>query len=261
MKFSRINAMLLSYYYASINSVDRIFDVIYWPIIDLVVWGFASFFIKNISNVNVMSMLLGGVILWVFVWRASQDIAVYVLEGFYSKNQYYLFSSPVTNAENIISIVILSFIRCLMTFVIMFILALVLYSFNVFTIPLFFLAIAIFLLSLFGWAMGLLVTSMIYFFGKRIQVLAWSTTWIIQPFSCVFYPLSALPGWAASIAVILPTTAVFENLRSYLSTGTINYWSLGYAFVANIAFLIISAIILHLSFEHARKTGLIAKSD
>lgn len=261
MKLYRIKALLLKYFYVSINSIDRIFDIIYWPIIDLVVWGFASYFIKDLSNVNILSMLIGGVILWVFVWRASQDIAVYVLEGFYSKNHYHLFSSPVKLSEDIVSIILLGFVRSLMTFGVLVALAFIMYSFNMFTIPLFFIAIAVFLLSLFGWAMGLFVTSMLYFFGKRIQVLAWSTTWVVQPFSCVFYPMSSLPGWAASIAKVLPTTPVFENLRSFITTGTINYGSLLYSFVANVVLLVLMAFLLKFSFEHARKTGLLAKSE
>ena len=90
MKLHRINALLLKYYYITINRVDRLFDIIYWPILDLFIWGFTALFIQKLSDVNVMSMLLGAVILWVFVWRASQDIAVFVLEDFWSRNLYHL---------------------------------------------------------------------------------------------------------------------------------------------------------------------------
>ena len=95
MKLHRIFALLLKYYYISINRVDRLFDVIYWPIIDLFMWGFAAIYMEGISSKKLVGMLLGGIILWMFVWRSSQDIAVFVLEDFWSRNLYHLFSSPI----------------------------------------------------------------------------------------------------------------------------------------------------------------------
>jgi ABC-2 type transport system permease protein len=261
MKLHRIFTLLHKYYYITINRVDRIFDILYWPIIDLIIWGFTSAYIKDISDVNLLSMLLGGIILWVFVWRASQDIAVFVLEDFWSRNLYHLFSSPVRLSEHIISIIILGFMRATATFFVLLVLAFLLYSFNILTIPLYYIAISIFLLSLFGWSMGLFVSSLIFRYGKRIQVLAWSIVWIIQPFSCIFYPLSALPGWAAGIARILPTTRIFENLRQILDNGTIDLWGLGYSLIANIVILTAMAFFMHSSFRKAKITGLIAKSD
>ena len=263
MKAYRIAALLHKYYYITINRIDRIFDIIYWPVIDLVIWGFTSSYIKELSDVNLLSILLGGIILWVFVWRASQDIAVFMLEDFWSRNLYHLFSSPVRLSEHTISIIILGFLRALATFFVLLVLAFIMHSFSILTIPLYYVAISIFLLSLFGWAMGLFVTSLIFRFGKRIQVLAWSVVWVIQPFSCIFYPLSALPEWASGIARILPTTYIFENLRNLLDPriGIINYGEIAYSFVASSVLIILTALFLNSSFHKAKKTGLIAKCD
>ena len=117
MKIYRINALLLKYYYISINSIDRIFDIVYWPVIDIIIWGFASYFIKDVSSVNLLAMLMGCLILWTFVWRSCQDIAVYVLDDFWSKSLYHVFSSPVRLSEHVISIMLLAFLRACVTFV------------------------------------------------------------------------------------------------------------------------------------------------
>ena len=261
MKFYRITALLLKYWYISINRFDRLFDVFYWPLLDLVIWGFASAYIQDISEYNLLSMFLGGIILWVFLWRASQDIAVYVLEDFWSKNLYHLFSSPVTLTEHVTSIILVGFLRSLVTFAFLTFFAALLYQFNFFTLPFIFIGAAVFLLLLFGWFMGFLVVSLILRYGQRIQVLAWSITWVIQPFSCVFYPLSALPAWAKPIASVLPTPHIFENLRSLLFQGVINWSSLGYSFCVELVLLFLGGWFLKKSFEHARYSGLLAKSD
>ena len=261
MRLYRINALLLKYYYITLNRVDRLFDIFYWPMIDIIVWGFASAFIEDISSYNLLSMLMGGIILWMFVWRASQDIAVFVLEDFWSKNLYNLFSSPVRVSEHLLSIILFGFLRGLASFIVMSLLAFLLYSFNILTIPLGYIVISIFLLSLFGWSLGLFVTAFIFRFGQRIQVLAWSVAWIIQPFSCIFYPLSSLPSWAVPIARLLPTTHVFETLRAVLFDGSINPAGLWYAFIADIILLLAMAFFMKSSFERARVTGMLAKGE
>ena len=261
MKLHRINALLLKYYYITINRVDRLFDIIYWPILDLFIWGFTALFIQKLSDVNVLSMLLGAVILWVFVWRASQDIAVFVLEDFWSRNLYHLFSSPVKLSEHLVSIIIIGFLRALATFVLMWLVGIIFYSFNILTISPLLIAFSVLLLTLFGWAIGLFVAAFIFRFGQRIQVLAWSVTFLISPFACIFYPLSVLPGWAAKIAIVIPPTYVFESLRAMISGTPVNQAGLIYSLVSSILLFIMMAFFLEQSFKKSKQTGLLAKGD
>ena len=261
MKLHRINALLLKYYYITINRVDRLFDIIYWPILDMFIWGFTALFIQKLSDVNVLSMLLGAVILWVFVWRASQDIAVFVLEDFWSRNLYHLFSSPVKLSEHMVSIIIMGFLRALATFVLMWIVGVIFYSFNILEASPLLIAFSVLLLTIFGWAVGLFVAAFIFRFGQRIQVMAWSVTFLLSPFACVFYPLSALPNWAAKIAAIVPVTYVFEAWRAMIGGIPINQAGLAYSLISSIILFVAMAFFLEKSFRKPRKTGLLAKGD
>ena len=159
MKLHRIKAMILNYYYFSINSMDRIFDIIYWPVLDILIWGFVTYYISGLSNFNVVNAILGAIILWVFIWRASQDIVVYLLESYWSRSVYYLFSSPVKSSEVIASLCILGLIRGFISFAILNALAFILYQFNIFNFNLFHITIFITLLTLLGWGLGILVSS------------------------------------------------------------------------------------------------------
>ena len=50
------------------RSLDRIFDIVYWPVISLLLWGFTSMFIASTSSFSgVMEFFLGGAVLWMFV--------------------------------------------------------------------------------------------------------------------------------------------------------------------------------------------------
>ncbi|MBI2112200.1 ABC transporter permease [Candidatus Woesearchaeota archaeon] len=261
MKLHRITAMLWNYYYDTIHSADRLFDVFYWPILDIFIWGFMTYFIQGLSEVRLINVILGGILLWVFIWRASQDIAVYLLENFWTRNVYHLFASPLRTSELAISLFIVGAVRSFVAFIVMAILSYLLYGFKVISFNILHFSLFVLILFLFAWGIGLLISSFIFRWGSRVQVLAWSIIWVIQPFSCVFYPLSALPLWAAKIAVFLPTTHVFEGMRASLQGLAINYQSLAYAFLFSVIFLIISAWVLSLAIKRSKHRGLLAKPE
>jgi ABC-2 type transport system permease protein len=261
MKLHRINALLLKYYYISINRFDRIFDLFYWPLLDIIIWGFMSVYVQKISDVNLLSMIMGGIILWVFVWRSSQDIAVFVLEDFWTKNLYNLYSSPLKISEMIASLMIWGFLRSMITFAFLASVAIIFYSMNIFSIGIVLLTFFAFALLVFAWALGLIIASAVMRWGARIQVLAWSVVWIVQPFSCVFYPLEALPLWAQKVSFFFPTTHIFEGMRAALSGGVVNYGNLGFALLFSFIAFILTSLLFGASVKKARKTGLLAKAE
>jgi len=261
MKLYRIKAMMLNYYYFSINSLDRLFDVFYWPLLDIFIWGFMTYFIKGISDFNIINIILGGIVLWVFLWRSSQDIVVYLLEHYWSRSTYHIFATPVRTSEFVASLCILGVLRSFLSFGVMAVLSYILYGFNIFSFNMIHVVIFVSLLLLIGWGLGILISSLIFRYGSRIQVLAWSVIWIIQPFSCVFYPLKALPPWAAKVAVLLPTTHIFEQLRASISGEALNYGSLVYALIFGIVFLVVVSWLLVGSIKRAKKSGIFAKPE
>jgi ABC-2 type transport system permease protein len=46
--------------------------------------------------------------------------------------------------------------------------------------------------------------------------MAWSIMFLLLPLTCVYYPVSVLPGWLQTIAWSLPPTYVFEGMRALL---------------------------------------------
>ena len=261
MMLHRINALMLKYYYITINRFDRMFDLFYWPLLDIFIWGFMSIHISKISNLNLISFIFGGIILWLFVWRSSQDISVFVLEDFWSRNVYNLFSTPLMLKELVISLIIWALIRTIIAFAFLTLVAYLIYHFTIFTIGILYLGMFVLVLIIFSWALGLFISSFIMRFGSKIQVLAWSLVWIVQPFSCVFYPLNSLPVWAQHIAVLLPTTYIFENMRAVLSGNDVNPYTMLLAIFLSLIFFLVSAMFFYSSFKSAKKSGLLAKNE
>lgn len=260
MKLYRVWAMMLKYFYITKNRVDRIFDIVYWPVLNIFIWGFLTIYINKISNYNLLSMILGGVILWLFVWRSTQDMGIFVLEEFWNRDLYHLYSSPIKPSEHILAIVIIGLVRALAAFVLVFAVAYILYSFNIFIFGMY-LPLFVLLLTLIGWVLGIFIVAMIFRWGHRIQVFAWSLPFGIQPFCCILYPLSSLPAWAVPIAVILPPTYIFESMRAVIAGNPFPWNNILYAVLLTLVLLVIGTLVLGKAINHARKTGLIANVD
>src|SRR5262245_9591754 len=239
------------------RSLDRIFDIVYWPVISLLLWCFTSTFVSTTSSSSgVMEFFLGGAVLWSLFWRAQTDVGTFILEDFWSRNIYNLFASPVTPLELFCAIGLIGLLRCLLSFAFLSVLTWLLYAFNILRIG--GLAIAVFttVLLLFGWVIGIVISALIFRHGLRTQVLAWSVGFIIQPFSCVFYPLESMPRWVQFVALTLPTTYVFEGLRHAIATGELAVWSLITALGLTFLLLLAALLFFQYALLQAKKLGL-----
>lgn len=254
--------LVYKFYCICYRSLDRIFDIVYWPVISLLLWGFTSTFVAQTSTASgVMEFFLGGAVLWSLFWRAQTDVGTFILEDFWSRNVYNLFASPVTPLELFCAIGLVGLIRCILSFFFLGFLAWVLYAYNILHIG--GLAISVFttVLLLFGWVIGIVISALIFRYGLRIQVLAWSVGFIIQPFSCVFYPLDSMPGWVQGIAVLFPTTHVFEGLRHAIATGELATGPLLNALGLTFALLLIALLYFQYALRQAKKLGLLTRFE
>ncbi len=244
------------------RSLDRIFDIVYWPVISLLLWGFTSMFIASTSSFSgVMEFFLGGAVLWSLFWRAQTDVGTFILEDFWSRNVYNLFASPVTSIELFAAIGLIGLIRCILSFLFLTFLAWGLYAFNIMDIGGTAIAVFTSVLLLFGWVIGILIAALIFRYGLRIQILAWSIGFIIQPFSCVFYPLDSMPGWVQGIAITLPSTHVFEGLRYAIATGELAWQPLLLSFGLTAVLFILSIAYFQYALYQAKKLGLLTRFE
>ena len=115
-------------------------------------------------------------------------------------------------------------------------------------------------LVLTGWAISQFVTGILIRYGLGAESLTWVLPFLIAPFSCIYYPLSTLPVWMQSIAVFIPTTYVFEGMRALLVEGNFQASLMVKGFTLNILYLILGLIAFFISFQAARRNGLLLQS-
>lgn len=262
MKSHRIAAVMLRHYYEARRNIDRITDMVYWPVLDIIVWGFFTIYLTrgNRLQPGLVSFLLGAAILWGTFYAFQRDMAVGFLDELWSRNLVNLFSTPLNVWEYLTGLVCVNFLKALVGLLAAATIAWLAYSFNIFPwmlsfLP--FLAVLIF----FALALGVLITGLIFRYTTRIQGLAWSFAGLLQPVSCVFYPVSSLPKVLRGVAWMLPTTHAFEGMRQALAGGGFSSRHFWWGLLLDAAYLGLAVVAFRSIFEAARTRGLLVKLE
>lgn len=256
----RVWAIVVRHLYNFRRSYDRLSDSIYWPVMDLIVWGLTSKWMASGSEIpDAALFVLTGVVFWQVVWRSNYEISVNLLEEFWNQNLANIFSTPLKVSEWIGAVMLIGLIKNLLTIIVGVGGVWLLYSLNILSMGWWLLPF-FFLLLISGWFMGFLASGLIIYHGQKIQTLAWTMGFLFAPFSAVFYPLEVLPSWAQMISKTLPTSYIFEGMREVIRTGNMSWDLLVKSIVLNAIYLIASiAFFIHM-FEKRREKGL-AKLD
>ena len=256
MKFHRIYALSLRHLYVIRSSFPRILDLIYWPTIQIVLWGFISKFFTMHSDFynHTVGIILSAPILYDFLFRSSISFNMLFLEEIWSRNFTNLFVAPLKVSEIIMALTVTALLRTLIGIIPAILLAAPFFGVSIFNLGpsliLLFLS-----LYLFGITLGILVTSGLLRYGPAFENIAWSSLFLLAPLGCVYYPLSILPDWLQILAKSLPLVYIFEEVRSILLDNVVNYSNIMSALILNLVYFGSAIFIFYLSFSGARKKG------
>ena len=258
MKLHRIWGVILRYNYLFKHSLDRQVDAFYWPTVDLVLWGITSTYIASQGpNPNLaVLMVVSGIVLWIVLWRGQYEFTVNILEDVWNKNLINMFVSPLKLSEWITAFSLLGLVKAIVSTGFASLVAFLLYKIHIFEHGLLLLPL-LFLLLMTGWWVGLFVGGMIMRFGTKVQNFAWSMVFIISPFSAVYYPLSALPNWAQKVAVIVPSSYVFEGARQVFTQGILDWRKVIIALSLNCLYIALALAFFKSSFKKVLNRGLV----
>jgi ABC-2 type transport system permease protein len=256
MKFYRIFALFLRHFYLIKSSFPRILDLIYWPTIQIVLWGFISKFFTMHSDFynHTVGIILSCAILYDFLFRSSISFNMLFLEEIWSRNFTNLFIAPLKISEIITALTLTALIRTLIGIVPAIILATPFFGVSLFDLgP----SLILLFLSLyfFGITLGLIVVSGLLKYGPAFENVAWSSLFLLAPLGCIYYPISILPDWLQILAKGLPLVYIFEEVRSILINNVVNYSNILSALTLNLVYFLTSIIIFYSAFNEARKRG------
>ena len=256
MNLNKIFALSLRHVYLVKGSFPRILDLIYWPTIQIFLWGFISkFFTLNSSYFeNTVGIILSAAILYDFLFRSSISYNMMFLEEIWSRNFTNLFIAPIKISEIITALTFTAIFRTLIGLVPAALLAIPLFGVSIFKIgiPLIFLLITLYI---FGVTLGLLVTSGLIRFGPSFENIAWASLFFLAPLGCIYYPIEILPDWLQIIAKLLPLVHIFEEMRNVLIHDIVNYYQILKAIIISFIYFVFGIIVFYLSYEGAKNRG------
>jgi ABC-2 type transport system permease protein len=217
LSIRRVGAMVLRYWYLLRSSWARLLELIYWPAVQMVMWGFLqTYLVEHTSLVaRAGATFIGAVMLWDILFRGQLGFSISFLEEMWSRNLANLMMSPLRPVEFIAALMIMSIVRLAIGMVPVSFMAIAFFGFNVWALGL---ALAAFFanLMLTSWSVGILVSGLVLRNGLGAETFAWSIMFLLLPLTCVYYPVSVLPDWLQAVAWSLPPTYVFEGMRALL---------------------------------------------
>ena len=252
----RILAMFLRHYWVITGSWPRLLEMMYWPTVQIVLWGFLTQFLATNSTfvAQAFGVLLSGAILWDVLFRGQLGVSVSFLEEMWSRNLAQLFISPLRTYEFAASLMLMSLFRTLIGIVPASVLAMAFFGFNVYELG-FSLVLFFANLIVFGWALALAICGLILRFGMGAENLAWTLMFALAPICGIYYPISTLPEWLQMIALALPASHVFEGMRAVMVDHVVRWELMGYAAMLNIVYLVLGSAAFFALFEKSRESG------
>lgn len=231
--FWRIMAIARRHAYVLQRSPHRLFDVVMWPAVDVVLFGSIGVFAASRGSsgsaaAQVMLYLLVGVVLWHVVYQAQIAVATGFLEETWTRSVLSMLVTPMREWEYVLGVALFGLLKLVMGVGAVALIAWLAYSFSITSIGFGLIPIAILLLTV-GWAIALVVIGLVLRYGNGAEALVWGVLFVVMPLSGTFYPVSSLPAVLRPIAEALPTTHAFAAGRAFAAGAETPWRELGLA--------------------------------
>jgi len=254
--FNRVAAMVRRYWYLLRSSWPRILDLIYWPAVQMLMWGFLQVYISQNAGFFAQAggVFIGAVLLWDILFRGQLGFSISFLEEMYARNLGNIMMSPLRPAEFLLALMVMSIVRLLIGMIPVSVLAIAFFGFNLWALGL---ALAAFFANLIltSWSVGIFVAGLLLRNGLGAESMAWTIMFLFLPLTCVYYPVVILPGWLQYFAWALPPTYVFEGMRALVIDHVFRADLMAQAFAFNIALFAAASFAFLKLLESARVHG------
>src|SRR5258708_25409491 len=110
---NRIQAMVLRYWYLLMSSWPRLLELIYWPALQIITWGFLQSYIAQNDSffARAGGTLIGAVILWDILFRGQLGFSISFLEAMWARDLGNLMMSPLKPIAFLSALSLLCLIR------------------------------------------------------------------------------------------------------------------------------------------------------
>ena len=239
----------------------RLFDIVLWPMVDVVLYGSIGAFVSAQSSAagrSSASYMLAGIMLFHFLYQAQVANSTAFLEETWSRNLLNIVTTPVSEWEYAAGMALIGLVKLGLGIAMVILAGIVLYSFNLFDLGLALIPIAVSLMVI-GWAMSLFVIGLVLRFGQAAEAWTWGILFMIMPLSGVFYPVSSLPAALRPIGKVLPTTYAFESARVILDGKPTPWGTIGIAWLGGLVAVVLAVAYIARMLRTFRRRGYVTR--
>ena len=239
--FWRVMTIARRHAYVLQRSPHRLFDIVVWPVVDVVLFGSIGIFAAGRLGgaAQVALYLLVGVVLWHVVYQAQISLATGFLEETWSRTVLNLMVTPMREWEYVAGVALFGLVKLVAGVGAVALIAWAAYAFKITALGWGLVPVAALLLAV-GWAIALFVIGLVLRFGSGAEALAWGILFVVMPLSGTFYPVTALPGILRPIGEVLPTTHAFAAGRAFAMGAPTPWHELGLAAAGTGAMLLVA---------------------
>ncbi len=226
----RVRTVVRRHGYVLWRSPHRWFEIIVFPIVDVLLFGSLGAFVAQENDLSRASApyLLAGIMLFHFLFQSQIALSTGFMEETWTRNLLNMMTTPLREIEYIVGLVVYSLFKLAGAMVVVSLAALVMWGFGLGEIGWGLVPIAGILLVL-GWALALLMIGLLLRYGQSAEILVWASTFLILAISGVFNPVDSIPGVLQPFARNLPTTHVFTAARALLDGDAMPWTDIGVA--------------------------------
>jgi ABC-2 type transport system permease protein len=253
---ARVGAMVMRHWYVLRSSVPRLIELVYWPGVQMLTWGFMQTYVGEASGRIALAAgtFIGAMLLWDILFRGGLGFSISFLEEMWARNLANLMMSPLRPTEFLASMAVMSVVRLIISTIPVSLMALAFFGYNFWSLgwalPAFFAN-----LLLTSWAVSIVVAGLILRHGMGAEGLAWSAMFVLMPLCAVFYPVTVLPDWLQTVAWALPPTYVFEGMRALITNQIFRADLMLWALAINIILIAAASIAFFKLVDQAREAG------
>ena len=254
---TKVKAFMFKNWIMTKRNVFTVFEILFWPLVAFLSVGLLAEFAS--LSTEMKAFILIGVISMSAVQVCQLDVAYALLYDVWSKAIKHGFIAPVGIRHLLLGSLVVGITRGGAVYLILMGASYLIFDFN-FTVP-GLLPTCLFMFGLFLSAatIGAFVCILVFMFGHRAEVAAWSLVSLMLLLCGIYYPVSILPRWVATLAELIPLTYFLEYFRQFYGFEPNFSHVLAKGYVGVLVYLFLEVILMGAALGRAKRRGMLLK--
>jgi ABC-2 type transport system permease protein len=256
----RVRTGVRRHAYVLWRSPHRWFDIVVWPLFDVLLWGSLGAFVaqENDASRAGTPYLLAGIMLFHVLFQSQIAVSTGFMEETWTRNLLNMMTTPLREIEYVAGLAVYGLAKMTAAMAMVCLMAVTFYGFGLGEVG-WGLVPIVGILMVIGWSLAMLVIGLLLRFGQSAEILAWASTFLILSLSGVFNPVESIPGVLQPLSRILPTTHVFGAARDLLDGNPMPWGDLATAALGALVLVVLATAFVTRKLAQFRHRGYVTR--